>query len=87
MSLYHDMYARVLVDVDFSNLVPKKILAKIFVKESKVDISFLVHMSYKRLPKYCGNYQAFLHEFKDCRRMMVESFVVVPMRLDKVFKK
>lgn len=68
ISLYHGLFARVLVDMDFSQPLLEKILAKMIDKESKLDVSFFVPISYENLPKFCMNFMAFTHDTVACKK-------------------
>lgn len=68
MNLYHALFARVLVDIDFSQPQLERILANLRDEENSLDIGFFVVISYERLPKFCVECSAFTHNTEDCRR-------------------
>lgn len=68
LSLYHGLYASVLVEIDFLQLRPERILAKLRDEKSKLDLSFFVPVSYEILPKFCMGCIAFTHDSTECKK-------------------
>lgn len=52
-NLYHDAYARVLVDVDFTQPLSEKNLTKMFDEDSNIDVNFSSPIQYEKLPNFC----------------------------------
>lgn len=70
VDMYHGMYVRVLVDIDFTHELPDKILVKMKHKESKIDESFFMGISYKKIPNFCQNCNVFSHDMVGCKRIV-----------------
>lgn len=67
ISLYHKLYARVFVDIDFTQPLPETILVKMIHEESKLNISRFVSIEYKKLPKFCSKCFVFSHKTSECK--------------------
>lgn len=68
LSHYHGTYARVLVDVDFTQPLPKRILAKMIDEKSNLDVIFFVPISYEKLPRFSESYLMFNHGMEGCKK-------------------
>lgn len=80
LSLYHEMYTRVLIDVDLTQPLPEKILVKMIDKENNLDISFFVPVFYETIPKFCINCATFSHSTVDCN---VNAKFIAPQSVNK----
>lgn len=56
------LFARVLVDVDFTNALPKRVLVK------RKQLNFFVDVSCEKLPHFCMNCNCIGHSMEVYRR-------------------
>lgn len=56
------------MDVDFLQLLPDHILARMWDEESNIDVSFFVPISYEKLPSFCRACRDFSHDASDSKK-------------------
>lgn len=67
LSLYHGLYARVLVEVDLSKPLPQKILVTKKDASNSNVFDFFVDIEVEKIPKFCECCQMIGHEMSNCR--------------------
>lgn len=72
LAVENGIYARILVDVDYTSTIPNRILVK------RKNINFFVEIEYKNLPMFCTNYVMIGHNFEEYR----ERNGIVPTRTE-----
>lgn len=73
-SLYHGLYTRVLVDLDFAIPLLGKILVKMINQKINFDIVFFVSVLYERLAKFFYKCCAFTHDTQDYKNITRTSY-------------
>lgn len=68
ISLYHGMYARILVETDMARPPSEIILVKKINHKNYNDFKFFMDLEYETLPKFCQNCGIIGHDLKNCRR-------------------
>lgn len=68
VSTYQGLHARVLVDVDVSNILPKKVLASLKTEKKDLNISFFVNFSFEKLSSFYGFYKALGYSDGNCSK-------------------
>lgn len=68
LSPYHDHYTRVLVEINLSNPLPKRILVSKKNADNTTEFEFFVGVFYKRLPNYCSVCLTTGHNDTACNR-------------------
>lgn len=67
-SLYHDSYTRVLVDIDFSQPLIERILARMRDEDNRLDFNFFVGILHEKLVNFYTLCKIFNHATPDCRK-------------------
>lgn len=55
LSFYHGRYAKVLVDIDFTQPSPECIFAKMIDMENNIDMSFFMSVEYENFQNFVGD--------------------------------
>lgn len=67
LSLYHGMFARILVAVDLSKLLTRRVLVTMKEQTSGLDIEFFADVEFESIRKYCVHCNVIGHEAMECR--------------------